>query len=243
MELSADKPHSGNLAQIRVTASGIVVTIVLLAAFGLSFVSGTNVKVAVLAAAVFFFFVLVTRNPSWIVHALLIVTFTTLPLGSANAAPATGVWIGGRFYIEYYEFFVLGALLYAVWLLSTVPVAALRLRHCAAVPAAALFGVVVVGGLVVGLLRDYPTRDIQTDARPLLGMLAVIFIAAVIFAADDWRRYLKTITAILLFSAVYTIYGSVTGQYLGLRTEAASLYDDRSGEVLSGGSDTLRALS
>ena len=95
---------------------------------------------------------------------------------------------------------------------------------------------------MVGLLRGYSLDDIQTDARPLIAMMIVAAVAAVIVAADDWRRYLKTITAVLMVSAAITIYASATGTSLRGRTETAEL-TAAGGDVLSGGSNALRYLT
>ena len=62
-------------------------------------------------------------------------------------------------------------------------------------------------------------KDIQIDVRAIVDMMIVIFVVAVIFAVNDWRRYLKTIITILTLSAAIILYASVSGKSVGFRTE------------------------
>ncbi|MCU1699480.1 MAG: hypothetical protein JWR34_5543 [Mycobacterium sp.] len=219
-------------------AGAIMTTgVTLIATFGLAFMVGVNPLLPAAVAGALLFAVLLIGNPSLTVHALLIVTFTTM----LQDIPV-GIRIAGYF-IWNYEFFVFGSLLYAIGLLRASPVTAKRLRNSVAVWAALLFGIPIAVGVSAGILREYSLKDIQLDARPVVDMMIVIFVVAVIVAVNDWRRYMNTITAILIFSAAVTVYASATRMPLGGRTEAAQLYAKAGGGVLSGGSDAIRYLT
>ena len=150
---------------------------------------------------------------------MLITAFTTMPLGIP-----LGIRVGGYF-IFFYEFFAFWSLLYAIGLLRASPVVTKRFQNSAGVWATVLFGITVVSGVINGLVHGSFLKDIQTDARAIVDMMIVIFVVAVIFALDDWRRYVKTIIAILMLSAAIILYASVSGESVGLRTERAELYD------------------
>jgi hypothetical protein len=226
------------------SAAGVIATTVAasIATFGLLFTVGSKPLLSVMVAGAFLYAVLLTGNRSWTVHALLIATFLPMPPDSSLG------FRGGGYFIFYYEVFVVLSLLYAIGLLRASPVAAKRLWNSAAVWAALIFGIAVAVGISVGLVRGYLLYDIQTDVRSVVTMMIVIFVAAVIFAVNDWRRYVKTITAILMVAAAWTVYSSATGTPLGQRTETAELtasdYTGRpGGDVLSGGSNALRYLT
>jgi hypothetical protein len=230
---------------------GAITTIVvaLIATFDLSFRAGSDpvlpvvlagaFLLAVLSAANRSWIVLLAPNRRWIVHAMLITAFTTTPAGVPF-----GIRIGG-YYIFFSEFFVFGSLLYAIGLLRASPVATARLQNSAGVRATVVFGVTVVAGVIIGFLHGYSLKDIQIDMRAIADMIIIIFVVAVIFAVDDWRRYLKTIVAILTFSAVMILYASVTGKSVGLRSETAELDPNTTstGGVLGAGSTATRFLT
>jgi O-antigen ligase len=234
---------TGESLVFRMKAGVITTTVaVSIATFGLSFTVGSKPLLSIMVAGAFLYAVLLTGNRSWTVHALLFATFLPMPPGSSLG------FRGGGYFIFYYECFVVLSLLYAIGLLRASPVAAKRLRNSAAVWAALIFGITVAVGLSVGLARGYSFYDIQTDARPVVTMMIIIFVAAVIFAVNDWRRYVKTITAILMIAAAWTVYSSATGTPLGPRTETAELtasdyHGQPGGDVLSGGSTALRYLT
>jgi hypothetical protein len=228
-----------NAGAITTTLAALIVT------FDLSFRAGSNPVLPVVLAGAFLFAVLVARNRSWIVrlapnrswsvHGMLITAYMTWPPGAPQ-----GIRVGG-YYVFFYEFFVFGSLLYAIGLLRASPVATTRLQNLAGVRTTALFGITIVAGVIIGLLHGYPLKDIQMDVRPIMHMIIVIFVAAVIFAVNDWRRYLKTIATILMASAAIIVYASVTGKSVGLKTETAELHEAiSSGGVLAGGSTALR---
>jgi O-antigen ligase len=211
-------------------AGAITTTVaVLIATFDLSFRAGSDPVIPVVLAGAFLLAVLLAGNRrriallapnrSWLVHAMLIAAFTTTPLGTPF-----GIRVGG-YYIFFYEFFAFGSLLYVIGLLRASPVATTRLQNSAGVRATVLFGITVVAGLIIGLLHGSFLKDIMIDVRAIVDMMIVIFVVAVIFAVNDWQRYLKTIITILTLSAAITLYASVSGQSVGLRTETAELYD------------------
>jgi O-antigen ligase len=211
-------------------AGAITTTVVaLIATFDLSFRAGSDPVLPLVLAGAFLlavllagnrrWIVLLAPNRSWIVHAMLITVFTTTPPGIPF-----GIRVGGT-YIFFYEFFAFASLLYAIGLLRASPVATTRLLNSAGVRATVLFGITVVTGVIIGLLHGHFLKDIQIDVRSLVDMMIVIFVVAVIFAVNDWRRYLKTIVTILTFSVVIILYASVSGKSVGFRTEHSQLYD------------------
>ena len=226
-ELSSDPRRIGALAT---TVAVLIATVVL------SFAAGSNPLFAVGVAAVFLFAALLIGNPSWIVHGLLLSLFVTMPTGDKG-----GIRIAGYF-IYYYEPFLVGSLIYVTVLLLTSPEIGKGLRKSMISRATISFGIIVGIGTGLGLLRGYPLKDIQEDVRPVVNMMIAVLVCAVIVAIKDYRRYLRTVTAILLLSAAYTVYGSVTGKSIGGRTETAQLVGV-GGDVLAGGSTALRFLT
>jgi hypothetical protein len=214
-------------------ASIVVVSAV---AFGLALVTGSSATLPVLVAGAFLFVVLLVGNGSWIVHALLVVLFITRPQGVAYGFRLSG------YFIYFSEILVAGSLIYAVYLIRGSPATARRLRATVGMRAAILFAVVIAFGVIVGVVRGNIFYDIQYDVRPISTMAVTMFVVAVIVAMDDWRPYVKTIAAILSFSAILTIYASVTGLRLGGRTETAQLYA-KGGKALAGDSDAVRYLT
>ncbi len=212
-----------NAGAITTTVAALIVT------FDLSFRAGSDPVVPVVLAGVFPLAVLLAGNRSrivrlapnrgWMVHAMLITAFTTTPLGTPF-----GIRVGG-YYVFFYELFAFGSLLYVIGLLRASPVATARLQNSAGVWATVLFGITVVSGVIIGLVHGSFLKDILIDVRAIGDMMIVIFVVTAIFALDDWRRYLKTISGILTFSAVMILYASVSGQSVGFRTETAELYD------------------
>jgi O-antigen ligase len=211
-------------------AGAITTTVAaLIATFDLSFRAGSDPVLPVVLAGAFLlavllagnrsWIVLLAPNRSWIVHAMLITVFTTTPPGIPF-----GIRVGG-FYVFFYEFFAFGSLLYAIGLLRASPVATTRLQNSAGVRATVLFGIIVATGVIIGLLHGHSLKDIQIDVRGIADMMIVIFVVAVIFAVNDWRRYLKTIITILTFSLAIILYASVSGKSVGFRTEHSQLYD------------------
>ena len=236
---SSPRSRSRKLPEFRMKVGAIKTTVVMLiVTFSLASMSGSHLLLPLVVAGAFLFFVLLMENGSWIVHALLIVAFTTTP---ELPLESDGLRIFGKL-IYYYEFLVFGSLIYAIWLLHASPFAARRLRNSVAVWAALSFGITVAIGITLGILRGYPLYDIQFDVRTVVIMLIVLLVAAVIVAVNDWQRYMKTIVAILYFSAALTIYASFTGMSLGGRTEAAQLYGGQ-GRAIAGDSHAIRYLT
>ena len=94
MVRSAAIAYSGNSPGLRVNAREITATVVVVVAtLGLSFTAGLNPVLPAVVAGAFLFAVLLIGNRSWIVHALLIVTFTQrrwlYRLESASAATSS----------------------------------------------------------------------------------------------------------------------------------------------------------
>jgi hypothetical protein len=213
------------------TAGPITTTIAaLITTFDLSFRAGSDPVLPLLLAGAFPLAVLlagnrssivrrVAPNRSWIVHAMLITVFTTMPPGIPF-----GIRVGG-FFVFFYEFFAFGSFLYAIGLLRASPAATTRLQNSVGVWATVLFGINVATGVISGLLHGHLLKDIQIDVRGIADMMVVLFVVAVIFAVDDWQRYLKTIITILTFSVVIILYASVSGKSVGFRTEHSQLYD------------------
>jgi hypothetical protein len=214
----------------------LVVVVVVSIVFALNFAFGAEPMVPVLVGAVFVFLALISVNQSWIVHAMLVVTFT-----ARNLAVPRGFRVGGIF-IYFHEILIVASVVYAIWVLRKNPAVAATLRKSVAVRVAIVFSVLLIFGVLSGILRGYPLWDVQFDARIILITTMVMFVAIVIVAMDDWQRYVKTITFILLFSATLMVYASATGLQLYGRTEAAQLYAS-GGRVLAGGSSAVRYLT
>jgi hypothetical protein len=213
-----------------------IVAVALLAVFALCFTVRVSPAIPVIVAGAILFAVLLAVNHSWSVHALLLVTFLTLGDGSH-----TGTRVGGL-YVFYYEVALLLAVIYAIWLLRTSPDAVSRLRRSSGARAVLPFGVAVTVGIGTALHSGFPLDDIQSDVRPFMATLMTAFVAAAVCAAGDYRRYIKTVTTILMVSAAVTVYSSVSGGSVGLRTETAQL-DATGGGVLEGGSTAIRYLT
>ena len=229
--------RSRKFPEFRMTAGAIATTVVMLiVTFALALMIGSKPMLPALVAGAFLFAVLLFRNPSWLVHALLIVLFTTrteeLPLG---------IRVFG-YLIYFYEFLLFASLLYTMWLLRASPFAAKRLRNSVAVWAAVSFGITIAIGVSLGILRGYPLYDIQYDARPVINMMIAASVAAIIVAVNDWQRYMKTIIAILIFSAAVTVFASANGMSLAGRTESAELRAVE-GYAIGGGSEAIRYLT
>lgn len=217
--------------------SALATTVAMLfATFLLAFVAGFQPVLAVGMAAALFFGALLASNPSWIVHGLLLALFVAMPPGDKG-----GIRIAG-FFIYYYEPFLFGSFIYVIMLLRGSPEVAAGIRKSPISWAAMAFSVTVVVGIASGRLHGYPLKDVQEDVRPVVNMMIAVLVCAVIVAMSDYRRYVKTISAILLFSAAYTLYGSVTGKSIGGRMETAQLVGV-GGDVLAGGSTALRFLT
>lgn len=190
----------------------------------------------VLIAAGLWLIALLRLNPSWIVHLTLIVLFAAKTEGLPRGIRVLGI------FIYFHEVLLTGAVVYAIWLARHNRTVVAALRSVQACWAAVAFACVVVIGLFIGFFRGYPAWDIQYDVRNVLAMMAFALVASVIVTIDDWRRYIKTFTAILVFSALLMIYASVTGLPLEGRTETAQLYTS-GGRVLAGGSDAIRYIT
>ena len=188
------------------------------------------------AAAAFLFVIVLMRNPAWMVHATLVVLFTT----SVPEIPR-GLRVGGVF-IYFNEFFIFGSLLYALSLMRKNSTLVMQLRRTIATRLVYAFSLVVLIGLAIAVLRGYPFWDIQYDVKSVVELVVVVFISSVIVIIDDWSRYVKTITSILIFSALLTVYASATGFVLWGRTEAAELYA-MGGRAIAGGSTAVRYLT
>lgn len=201
-----------------------------------SSMTGLNPTLPAVAAGAFLFIVLLTGNRTWIVHGTLVVLFMT----SVPEIPR-GIRVGG-IYVYFYEFLILGSFVYAVSLLRQNSAPVIALARSIAMRIALAFSLVLIFGLCLAMIRGYPFWDIQYDAKAIIEMMVVLFVTAVIVTAEDWRQYVKTITAILILSAVLMVYASATGFVLWGRTEAAELYAS-GGRVIAGGSDAVRYLT
>jgi hypothetical protein len=214
----------------------ITALVVLIATFSLTLMMGLSPVLPPLVAGSFLFAVLLRGNYSWIVHAFILAMFTARTEDLSRGFRAVG------FFVYFHEILLYGSLIYAIWLFRTTPTAAKRLRHSLAARAAITFSVVIAIGLTLGVIHHHVIYDIQLDARPVIDMMTVVFVVAVIVAVDDWQRYVKTITASLIFSAVLMVYASATGMPLGGRTETAELFA-AGGRTLAGGSNAIRYLT
>jgi hypothetical protein len=217
--------------------TAIMTVVVLMVTFGLTLMTGLRPVIPPLAAGAFLFAVLLRENPSLIVHVLLLVNFTARTQGLPR-----GIRLIGGYFINYNEILILGSLIYAIWLLRQAPLVANRFTQSVAARAALFLSAVIVLGIGIGILHEHPIWDIQYDVRSVIGMMIVVFIAAVIVAVNDWQRYVKTVTTSLIFSAVLMIYASATGMRLAGRTETAQLYA-QGGRALAGGSNAIRYLT
>jgi O-Antigen ligase len=232
LERSSLRNRLGLPAQTQIAAGGVLLII-----FGLtSSMVGLNPTLPALAAAAFVFLVLWSGNHSWIVHAMLVALFMT-----TTPEIPRGIRVFGVF-IYFYEFLIFGALIYAVWLVRENRTLITPMAKSVALRVAFLFSLVIAFGITLGIVRGYPFWDIQYDAKSILEMMVVVFIATVIVMIDDWQRYIKTITAILFFSATLMVYASATGFVLWGRVEAAELYA-AGGRAIAGGSNATRYLT
>ena len=219
----------------RMGALATTIAVVLVTA-ALSYSVGSVGILAVGVAAVFLYSALIVGNPSWTVHGLLLSLFAATPPGDPGGTRIAGI------FVYWYEPFLAASLVYAAMLLRRSPEVVGRLRRSVVFWAAVLFASTVVFGAGLGLMRGHPLKDVQEDVRPVVNMVIVMFVCAVVLAVNDYRRYLKTILVILVYSAAYTLYGSVTGSAIGGRMETAELVGV-SGDVLAGGSTATRFLT
>ncbi|QEM45240.1 O-antigen ligase family protein [Mycolicibacterium grossiae] len=205
--------------------------------FGLSAtMHGLSPSLPAIVGGSFFFGMLVVRNRAWIVHATLIVLFMT----SVPEVPR-GVRVGGIF-VFFYEIFIFASFLYALSLARAHSADLRTLTKRAVVRCAVVFSVVIFMGLAIAVLRGHPVWDIQYDAKSIAEMMIVTFIAVVLIAVDDWKRYVKTLAWVLSTSALLMVYASATGFVLWGRTETAELYAS-GGRALAGGSEAVRYLT
>lgn len=218
-----------------VTYAAIVVALIALFALT-SAMTGLAPTLPALVGGAFLFSALLRHNPSVIVHATLWVLFmTTVP------EIPHGVRIGGIF-VYFYEFLIFAAVIYALSLAQSTCGLVSALHKSIAVWIAFLFGVMTLVGIGTAILRGYPFWDIQYDGKSIIELVAVFFVSVIIVAADDWRRYIKTVTLILVLSAVLTVYASATGFVLWGRTETAELLAS-GGRAIAGGSDAVRYIT
>ncbi len=203
-----------------------VFALVLTGTSAISAVQALTVACGILGVA------LVVRYPSLVVHALIVLLFTAAPSDLTY-----GVRVGG-FFIFFYEVFLFASLVYVAVVYAqwnqriSSPILLLG----------ALFGCVVVYAAVLGLHHGFTLADIQNDARPVAEMLVAAVIAMVLFATGRSSEYANTVLGVLVFSAVATVYSSISGTPLGARTETAELSTD-TGDVVGGGSEAARYLT
>jgi O-antigen ligase len=215
----------------------LAIVVVLLAVLVLtSTMSGLTPTLPAVTAGGLLFAVVVYQNPSWIIHSMLVVLFMT----SIPEVPR-GVRVGGIF-IYFYEFLIFGSVLYAISLLRGRPEVTAGLRKLPAVRIATAFIAMVAVGIGIAILKQYPFWDIQYDAKPVVELMMVLLVASVVVALNEWQRYTRTLTWILIFSAALTVYASATGFAIWGRSETAQLVAS-GGRVLAGGSDAVRFIT
>ena len=232
MERSA---RAGHAETVNRKTAAIGLTLIAAVALASSLLVGVSPVLAVAIPIALGYLVLLRHNPSWIVHGLIVVCFTTTPSSVPDGFGFAG------YYVYFYEFFLIGSAVYAI---ASVRAAPSRMNVSASIGLRAtwLFVAAVVMAGCIGVMNGHSIQDIHTDSRPIADMLIGIFVFTTIVAVGDGLRYVKTVTAVLVVSAVVMIGASVAGVPLSGREETAQLYTT-SGSLVSGGSDALRYLT
>lgn len=198
---------------------GVVVVSALVAALVIGIrVSASPIEGLVEGVAILFL-IMAVLNPRWIIHALLVVTFTTKPESFPDDFSVGGLSV------HYFELFLVVAVGYVSHLLYRNPGIRSRILATPGFRAAAVFGLVLIFGALAGVGNGFPfVVDVQTDLRTPAHMLCAVLVAAVVFAIGDAPRYVWTVIAILYASAGMIVVSSLTGLALSGRSEAATLY-------------------
>lgn len=152
-----------------------------------------------------------SMSPQAIFPALIILAFTSVPVGIPTAFSISGI-----------QFRIYEPVLLIAAIIAVVKYRAPEYR----VPGAVAIGSVLLGGALLGLVSPNPDIRVMTDVRPLVSFYLAYLIAAKMIRTGQFQSLLRVVPFVLWVSAATTTAASMFGfNIANMQAEAAGSTD------------------